>query len=69
MAVKKQKAQITVTNELCYDKTQLMGSAKYAKRKDLISSLLSDGEKYTISQVDSMITDFYKRDFTERKGE
>ncbi len=66
---KKQEAQVTVTNEPCYDKAQLVASARYARRRDLISSILADGEKYTISQVDSMIAEFYNKDFTERKGE
>lgn len=69
MATKKQEAQVTVTNELCYDKAQLIASARYAKRRDLISSILTDGEKYTISQVDSIIENFYRKDFTERKGD
>jgi len=56
----------TVT-EVAYDKAQLLGSAKYAARRDLIYALLEDGRKYTFSMVDRMISDFLGSDFSENK--
>jgi len=56
----------TVT-EVAYEKAQLVASAKYAAKRDLITALLEDGKKYTFSQVDRMVSDFYGSDFTENK--
>ena len=67
---KKDEATIAVVSEPCFEKEQLVASKRYAKRRDLISSLLTDGEKYTCSQVDAMIEDYYNTVFKEeRKGE
>lgn len=66
---KKDEATIAVVSEPCFEKEQLVASKRFAKRRDLISSLLTDGEKYTCSQVEAMISDFDNKIFTERKGE
>lgn len=65
----KNKATVTTVEEPCYEKAQLVASARYARRKDVLAALLKDGEKYTITQVDEIIAGFYNRTFTERKGE
>lgn len=54
--------------EIEYEKAQLVASARYARRRDLVSSLLEDGKKYTCTQVDSLISEFEHKNFTERKG-
>ena len=56
-------------SETEYEKAQIIASARFAKRRDLIASLLSDGESYTIPQVESLIAEFDNLDFTERTGE
>lgn len=43
-----------------YTKEQLAHSAKYANRRDLISALLTDGETYTLEQVDKLIENYKK---------
>lgn len=50
----------TTVEEQEFEKSQLLGSAKYAKRRDLLNSLLKDGEKYTFSQVDELVENFMK---------
>lgn len=66
---KKDEATIAVVSEPCFEKSQLVASKRFAKRRDLVSSLLADGEKYTCSQVEAMISDFDNKIFEERKGE
>ena len=66
---KKDEATIAVVSEPCFEKEQLVASKRFAQRRDLIASLLADGEKYTCSQVEAMISDFDNRIFEERKGE
>ena len=56
----------TVT-EVAYEKAQLLVSARYAARRDLIYALLDDGKKYTFSQVDRMVNEFLGCDFSENK--
>lgn len=72
MARNKQKeasVSVDVSTETAFEKAQLVGSARYARRRDLVAALLTDGEKYTFSQVDAMIEKFLGTDFTEGKGD
>lgn len=39
---------------------QLMGSARYARHRDLLSALLEDGRTYTPEEADGLIEDFRK---------
>lgn len=69
MAQRKETEAVTVetVTEPTFEKVQLCNCAKYAGRKDLLNSLLTDGQKYTFSQVDQMIQNFDSGDFTENK--
>ena len=70
MATKKASNNVVeVVSEVGYEKSQFVASSRYSRRKDLLSALLEDGKKYTPSQVDALIKEFDKKDFTERKGE
>ena len=48
-----------------FTKDQLMASAKFSRRKDLLASILEDGKSYTHKQVEALINEFDKRVFTE----
>lgn len=43
-----------------FSKAQILASAKYRVRKDLVDALLDDGKKYTMKQVDELIDNFMK---------
>lgn len=43
-----------------FTKRQLISSAKYAKRRDLLAALLADDGVYTTSEVDALIVKFMK---------
>ncbi len=43
-----------------FSKEQILASAKYSKRRDLVDALLKDNEKYTLETVDNMIEKFMK---------
>lgn len=46
--------------EPMFSKAQILASAKYRVRKDLVDALLDDGKKYTMKQVDELIDNFMK---------
>lgn len=46
--------------EAKFTKEQLINSAKYKHRVDLINALLKDDATYTLSEVDKKINDFMK---------
>lgn len=43
-----------------FTKEQILASAKYQNRRDLVNALLNDGEVYTMEAVDGMINNFMK---------
>lgn len=54
----KPKAKAT---EHTFTKSQLVGSKKYAGKRDVLKSQLRDGEAYTFAQVDAIIDGFMKK--------
>lgn len=50
-----------VSNVPVFTKRNILTFKRYAKRRDLLSVLLKDGEEYTIEQVDSLLQDFFKK--------
>lgn len=66
---KTEENSVKVQEETLFSKGQLLTCAKYAKRKDLVNSLLEEGYSYTFTEVDEKINAFLEGDFTERKGE
>lgn len=72
MAQKKTNAeaesvQVETVTEHAFTRNQLVNCAKYAGRKDLLNTILKDGQVYTFSQVDKMIQDFDSGDYSENK--
>lgn len=61
------EVNVQTVTEPAFSKEQLVGCKKYSGRQDLVNALLTDGQKYTFSQVDKMIQDFDTEDFTENK--
>lgn len=43
-----------------YTKGQLIGSKRYAKRRDLLGAILDDGQQYTIEEVETAIDRYMK---------
>jgi hypothetical protein len=50
-----------VSNVPVFTKRNILTFKRYAKRRDLLSVLLKDGEEYTMEQVDSLLQDFFKK--------
>lgn len=60
------KADVSAVNqEAAYEKDQLIASAKFARRKDVLASILEDGKSYTHKQVEALIDEFDNKVFTE----
>lgn len=49
-----------VIKEQEYTKQQILASARYKGRKDLVTALLDDNRTYTIAEVDQKISQFMK---------
>jgi len=47
-------------SEPVFTKEQILDAKKYRHDKDVVSALLKDGERYTISEVDAKIEKFMK---------
>lgn len=43
-----------------HTKQQVLASARYKDRRDLVSALLEDGRRYTVAEVDRMVDQFMK---------
>ena len=65
MAVKKKMDKANDCGETdgrrMFEKEQLVLSARYAARRDMMSALLENGRKYTVEEVDNIIKDFEER--------
>ena len=55
-----EKIKTSITKDVRFSKEQILRSAKYNKRRDLLNVLLKDNETYTISAVDKLIDDYMK---------
>ena len=49
-----------VSNVPVFTKINILAFQRYAKRCDLLSVLLKDGEEYTMEQVDSLLQNIMK---------
>lgn len=54
------KSAATAATEPKFTKESLVKSKRFCGERDLVSALLKDGEEYTISEVEEMITEFMK---------
>lgn len=65
MAVKKKMDKANDCGETegrrMFEKEQLVLSARYVARRDMLSALLENGRKYTVEEVDNIIKDFEER--------
>ncbi len=43
-----------------YTKTQILASARYANRRDILGVLLKDDKKYTFDEVNKQLCEFMK---------
>lgn len=50
-----------VETESKYSKEQILSSARYANRHDILNALLTDGKEYTIAEVDSIMDGWFKK--------
>lgn len=57
---KKAEAQEPVQPQPMFGKEQILASAKYRSRRDLINALLDGRGTYTLAEVDRMIESFMK---------
>lgn len=51
-AAAEKKAEL---DEQKFTREQIVASARYRNRKDMVSALLDDGRMYTITEVDQMV--------------
>ena len=54
------EVQSSVTVEQKLNKAQILASAQYANRRDLVDALLDENKEYTKAQVDELINKFMK---------
>lgn len=47
-------------NERKFTKEQIIASARYRNRKDMVSAMLDDGKTYTITEVDQKVDHIMK---------
>lgn len=50
----------TKATEPVFTKEQILKANRFAKRKDLVNALLTDGKEYSIDQVERMIQKYLK---------
>ena len=48
------------SNEHEFDKEQIVASARYSGKRDMLDALLEKGKKYTIAEVDRLADRFMK---------
>ena len=46
--------------ELWFSKEQILASARFANRRDLVDALLDENESYTLETVDNLIQKYVK---------
>lgn len=59
-AAKKAEGATVQTTEQKFSKEQILASARYANRRDLVDALLDKDKSYTIETVDNMIEKYKK---------
>lgn len=61
MEVKSKEATVGQKKTLpTFGREQLLASARYADRKDLVGALLEEGREYTIETVDKLMDEYMK---------
>lgn len=57
-SVEPEKVSEAIANTPIFSKAQLIGSEKYAQRRDALNALLNDRERYSSAQVDEILKKF-----------
>lgn len=64
MATEKKKSEQSspagAESPVVFSKQKILTLKRYTKRRDLLTALLKDGERYTLDQVDGLMDDFMK---------
>lgn len=63
MAAKKTakvQANEQTTKLVQFSKAQILASAKFTNRRDLVDALLAENSNYTMEQVDKLVSDYMK---------
>ena len=56
----KKKPAASAATEPKFTKEALMNCKRFRNERDLVSAVLTDGEEYTVSEVDNMIAEYMK---------
>lgn len=59
--VKTTDAQTVGKTESKYSKEQILASATFANRRDILNALLDDGKEYTIAEVNNIMNGWLKK--------
>lgn len=51
----------TVETESKFSKEQILASARYSNRRDILNALLTDGKEYTIAEVEKIMDGWFKK--------
>ncbi len=57
MAVKK-KEETSASKTALFSREQLLASARFANRRDIVSAILQAGRQYSIAEVEQAIADY-----------
>ena len=57
----KGQRETSETAESKYSKKQILDSAKFANRHDILNALLSNEKEYTIAEVNKVMEDWFKK--------
>ena len=60
MAKKQTKDVEVIETQVSYTKAQIYKAKRYMNKKDIITVMLKDNERYTFDQVDELIEQFLK---------
>lgn len=59
MAKKKEVTKVETKPVATFTKVQFVKSHRFAKHRDVLNALLSEGKEYTIEEVEKIISDFF----------
>lgn len=55
------EVQAVDTEKSKYSKEQILASARFANRHDILNALLTDGKEYTIAEVNDVMDSWLKK--------
>lgn len=60
MAAKKTTTGTAARSEAMFSKEQILASARFANRRDLVDALLDEDKSYTMKTVDNLVEKYMK---------